>query len=88
MAKRREFSTPPRRHRRDRKLAQLRREDHGLVPQLEPVEVPARAETEVAPREADDVRLRGASRFGPNSLNIQKETTPGIVRWPRVHPRK
>ena len=30
------------------------------------------------------VGLRGASRFGPNGLKIQKETTPGIVRWTRV----
>jgi hypothetical protein len=24
------------------------------------------------------------NRFGPNGLEIQKETTHGIVRWPRV----
>ena len=28
--------------------------------------------------------LRGASRFGPNGLKIDKETTHVIVRWTRV----
>ena len=30
------------------------------------------------------VHLRGASRFGPNGLKIEKETTHVIVRWTRV----
>ena len=30
------------------------------------------------------VRLRGASRFGPNGLKFDKETTHGLVRWTRV----
>ena len=29
-----------------------------------------------------------AERCGPNGLKLEKETTPGIVRWTRVHPRK
>ena len=28
--------------------------------------------------------LRGASRFGPNGLKLEKETTHVIVRWTRV----
>ena len=27
-------------------------------------------------------------RSGPKQLKLDKETTPGIVRWPRVHPRQ
>ena len=28
------------------------------------------------------------SRFGPNSLKIERKTTHVIVRWRRVHPRQ
>ena len=30
------------------------------------------------------INLRGASRFGPNGLKLEKETTHFIVRWTRV----